>query len=100
MKKIIFLGLFLVTSVSVAQAAQWIDGSGKSCSQVCLDKGMSPVISGIWEKNGNNFNVCAADAEGKGFRAGYNLIPGWATTCTVGWGGQEKSYSKYNCLCQ
>jgi len=99
MKKILFLGLFLVTSVSVAQPAQWIDASGKSCTQVCLDKDMSPVISGIYI-NGHNFNVCATNAQGEGFRAGYNLLPSWSTTCTVGWGGREKSYPNYNCLCQ
>jgi hypothetical protein len=99
MKKIIFLGLLLATSVSVVQATEWIKGSGKSCAQVCLNNDMKPFKSGTYV-NGNDFYVCAANAEGEGFRAGYNLAPSWSTTCTVGWGGKEISYPNYNCLCQ
>jgi hypothetical protein len=77
----------------------WVPGNGKLCQQVCSDAGLTAVYSGTYI-NGNQYYVCATNAQGGGFRPGYNLLPNWSTTCTVGLGGQELSFSSYYCLCQ
>ena len=76
----------------------WIQGSGKSCPQVCNDNDLFPVAAGTYQ-NGNKFYVCAGNANGQGFIVGYNLSPTWSTSCTIGWGGKEVSEKNYYCLC-
>ena len=108
MKKIILicftimLSMYFVTPV-YAEDPKWIMGfgdmkPGKSCPQICNEKGLYPVAAGIY-KNGNKFYICAANVKGEGFRPGYNLSPTWSTKCTVGWGGDEVSAWSYYCLC-
>lgn len=77
----------------------WASSNGKSCEAVCTAQDKSPVVSGLY-KGGSAFNICRTDAGGEGKRAGYNLQPAWADKCFVGWGGQEKGYSAFDCLCQ
>jgi hypothetical protein len=82
-----------------SQKISWVPANGKFCERVCRDAGKNAVYSGTYT-NGNEFYICATNAGGEGLRPGYNLLPNWATTCTVGLGGQEKSYSQYYCQCQ
>lgn len=77
----------------------WLPGNGRFCERVCRDAGKRATQSGFYT-NGNEFYVCSANAGGEGFRPGYNLLPNWSTTCTVGFGGKEISSPRYNCLCQ
>ncbi len=97
------LSFFIITFFTFSSVAKadiiWVDSSGISCAQTCMSKKSSPVISGTYQ-NGNNFYVCATNAENEGFRAGYNLAPIWSAICVVGWGGKEKSYNSYRCLCE
>ncbi len=79
--------------------ADWVDGRGGSCKSACAAAGSAPVSSGTY-KNGNPFYICAANAHGEGFRAGYNLEPSWSRACVVGWGGKEEGINPFQCLCQ
>jgi hypothetical protein len=85
-----------------AFAAEWFQGNGKSCDQVCKAQGMSPIASGIHTPGGkatqDQFFVCAADKNG--WRGGYNLKPKWADVCMVGYGGKEIRATPYLCACE
>jgi hypothetical protein len=98
--KLLFGISTLTLSTVSAFALSWEHSGGQSCNIACRDLGKLPVSSGNYSRNGNPFYVCSANAEREGFRAGYNLIPVSTNTCTVGWGGHEKSYQNYMCLCQ
>ncbi len=79
--------------------AQWVNATIPSCDNTCESAGLKAVVSGFGG-NGEAFFVCAANAEGGGFRGGYNFRPLWANACYVGWGGSERAITPYNCLCQ
>jgi hypothetical protein len=85
-------------SLAYAGDPMWIQGSGKSCPQVCNDNNLFPVAAGTYT-NGNKFYTCAGNANGEGFRTGYNLSPKWSTSCIVGLGGKEVFEKSYYCLC-
>ena len=98
----VILVVFWINSTAkpaFSQGVSWVPGSGRFCERVCRDAGRSAVYSGTYT-NGNEFYVCSADAGGAGLRPGFNLLPNWSTTCTVGLGGKERSFSNYYCLCQ
>jgi hypothetical protein len=78
--------------------AQWINAGNQSCDFVCSRAGRPAARSGIY-MNGFPFFICAGNAAGQGFRAGYNLKPNWANACIVGWGGREVPVRPYRCLC-
>ncbi|WP_172970513.1 hypothetical protein [Microcystis aeruginosa] len=82
-----------------SQSLSWVPGNGRFCERVCRDAGKGAIYSGIYT-NGNEFYVCSTNVGGEGLRPGYNLLPNWSTTCTVGFGGKEVSSTNYNCLCQ
>lgn len=77
----------------------WVDSSQQSCRSVCSAKNASALTTGTY-RNGEPFFVCATNADGEGFRPGYNLEPDWSTRCWVGRGGREVGYSPYKCLCE
>lgn len=87
------------TKPAFSQSLSWVPANGRFCERVCRDAGKRAVYSGIFT-NGNEFYVCSTNIQGEGFRPGFNLLPIWATTCTVGWGNKAISSSSYNCLCQ
>lgn len=99
---LIVLVLLLMAGLGVQSAVAgdpvWLEGSGKSCPQVCNAQNQFPVAAGTYT-NGNRFYVCAANSHGEGFRSGFNLSPTWSTSCDVGWGGHESLESSYYCLC-
>ena len=104
MRRFLFLGVlvgfFLITMCVGSHAfTVWVDAYGRPCDVVCGSRGLKPVVSGIYV-NGEKFFVCAANARGEGYRAGYNLRPSWADKCVVGWGGREMSVRPYRCLCE
>lgn len=84
---------------SSAFAMTWVDGGGKSCFDACQAKGKLAIASGTYQ-NGQHMFICAANANGEGERAGYNLKPNWANACWVGHGGQEKAVKPYKCMCK
>lgn len=96
--KLRLLALALCLAAAPAAAQVWVDGGGRSCDAACGASGMAPVVSGT-NPNGQPYYACAANARGEGYRAGYNLRPSWANSCTVGSGGQELSVPAYSCLC-
>lgn len=103
MKKSLLISSAAILSIHFANPAfagdpAWIQGSGKSCPQVCNDNNLFPVAAGKYT-NGNKFYACAGNANGEGFRTGYNLSPTWSTSCIVGWGGKEVFENSYYCLC-
>ena len=77
---------------------RWLYGSNKSCYIICDQKGYEPFSSGE-HKNGEQFYVCSANAGNEGHRSGYNLPPEWDNHCYVGYGGKEKKYRHFKCLC-
>ena len=98
----VILVVFSINSTAkpaFSQGFNWVPGKGKLCEHVCRDAGLSAVYSGTYT-NGNQFYVCSTNAQGEGFRPGFNLLPYWATTCTVGWGNQSLSSPSYSCLCR
>jgi hypothetical protein len=94
------LSFFFVSIMfGTAKAEIWI-GHGKSgsCYVECLFLfHRDAVMSGAYTRNGNYFYVCRGNAQGEGYRPGYNL--GASNSCTVGWGGSELSVGDYDCLC-
>ncbi|KAF0184251.1 MAG: hypothetical protein FD163_1825 [Hyphomonadaceae bacterium] len=97
MRMLIAFGI-AVSLVTTASGQSWVNGQGQSCDNVCRAAGSSPVVSGTYI-NGQTFFVCAANQNGEGFRAGYNLRPEWSNACWVGWGGREVGASSYSCMC-
>jgi hypothetical protein len=84
---------------SAASACGWVKANGHPCDNVCGGKTRA-VKSGNFT-NTNPFYVCRViEVKGKGGRAGYNLQPKWANTCTAGAGGKEISFENYACLCK
>lgn len=99
---IIILVSSLISSTAkpaFSQSLSWVPANGRFCERVCRDAGKTAVSSGFYS-NGNEFYVCSTNAGGEGFRPGFNLLPLWSTTCTVGLGNNSISVSSYNCLCQ
>ena len=97
----LYLVFILATSVvsGLAYAApSWIESSGKSCADTCQSKDQFAVKSGTYQ-NSNSFFVCATNKNGEGFRPGFNLVPTWATSCTVGHGEKAHLEGSYYCLC-
>ncbi len=94
----IAVGAFTGSAVD-AGAVEWVNASGNSCLRACRRVGLRPVTSGVYS-NGARYFVCATNYAGEGFRPGYNLQPSWANSCTVGWGGHERSAPDYRCLCR
>lgn len=88
----------VISAVTDAHAVEWVRATVASCENTCNAARRTPVSSGVYV-NGEKFYVCSANAHGEGFRAGFNLRPNWANTCTVGWGGREEGISSYYCLC-
>jgi hypothetical protein len=86
-------------AADVSANVQWKTATHPSCDNTCQAASLAPVISGYYV-NGYAFYVCAANAKGEGYRAGYNLRPAWTNACIVGWGGEEISVKSYRCLCQ
>jgi hypothetical protein len=82
-----------------AQAQNWVPGTGKSCDSACADVDRSPVVSGTYTLNGNPFYVCRGNADNAGWRPGWNLEPGYATSCSVASSNQEQRITPYDCLC-
>jgi hypothetical protein len=82
-----------------AQAQRWVPGNGQSCDNACADVDRSPVISGTYTLNGNPFYVCRGNADNAGRRPGWNLEPGYATSCSVASSNQEQRITPYDCLC-
>jgi len=104
MRKFFLLNVLAIFLVMVAfnnvfAFIVWVDAHGKPCDVVCKNKGLKPVIAGTYI-NGEKFYVCSGNAGGEGLRPGYNLRPGWADRCVVGWGGRELSVRPYKCLCE
>jgi hypothetical protein len=91
-------GIGIKSAESRENRLKWIDGSGRECSKVCMEKGLFAVVSGTY-KGKNNFYVCAAEVGNEGYISGYNLVPAWSEYCVVGFGGQEKKLNTYYCLC-
>jgi len=85
------------TEPAYSSGLTWIRANGRFCESVCRDAGRTAISAGRYSNN-NNFYVCAANLNDGG-RPGYNLLPNWSTTCTVGWGGREHSIGDYSCLC-
>ncbi len=87
-----------------SQVITWVPGNGQSCDRVCAGMGMRPLSSGVFTPNGkasnNQFYVCAADFNGDGYRAGFNLKPKWSTTCMVAWGPDAVRADDYQCGCE
>lgn len=79
-------------------ASEWVAASGRSCANVCAAANAQAEYSGIYTNN-QPLYVCAANAGGEGWRAGYNLEPSWSRACWVGWGGRELAVNDYMCLC-
>ena len=97
---LVWSSLFLIGLPAIAHALDWVPGGGRFCAVICKEKGLSPVVSGIYRNNANYpFYVCRADSHGEGMRAGYNLEPDHAETCTVEWGHKDDKYPVYDCLC-
>ncbi len=96
----VVLSLLLVLSLGMAAFAdsEWVEAKEQSCANVCAAVKLSPVQSGIY-KNGESFYVCSANAQGEGYRSGYNLKPSWSNACIVGYGGKEVPVTPYRCLC-
>jgi len=99
LSKILVISAISAVAFALPANAGWVDGGGKSCSAVCSSAGSAAVNSGTFQ-NGNPFTICAANAHGEGYRAGYNLEPSWSNACVVGYGGKEEKNSNYKCLCQ
>ncbi len=78
---------------------RWVRAERESCLTACSREGSKPIISGQYP-NQNPFYICRTNANFEGFRAVYNLEPVWSHSCYVGWGGQEKPYDSYECMCQ
>lgn len=102
-KKMLFVCGVSVLLLCMASAAQsenrWVRSSGESCYIACHKAGMNPFASGNY-KNGNQFYICAANAGGEGFRAGFNLAPSWDHACFVAYGANRSvAVSNYSCLC-
>lgn len=97
---LVVFGINSTAKPAFSQGFNWVPGNGNLCENVCRDAGLSAVYSGTYTANGNPFYVCSTNAQGEGFRPGFNLLPSWSTTCTVGWGNQALSYSSYSCLCR
>lgn len=95
------VGIFVATATLLTSAyaePSWVESSGKSCADSCQSKDKFAVKSGMYQNN-NSFFVCATNKNGEGFRPGFNLVPTWSTSCTVGYGGKELLESSYYCLC-
>ena len=75
------VGLVGAIAMATAASANWVDGKG-SCQSSCAAKGLTPVSSGNF-KNGKAYYICASNAHGEGYRAGYNLEPSWIDGCVV-----------------
>ena len=76
--------------------------NGSSCAVSCVQKGLIPVGEWYFTRNRNStmpFYVCRVDSHSEGMRAGYNLEPSWAATCTVEWGHEDDKNPTYDCLC-
>ncbi len=104
-KKMLLLSVSLVVVLmlgvaGVAQAlSQWVNANGGSCDAVCARQSLRPVVSGT-HGNGQPYYVCSGNANGEGFRPGYNLRPNWASACYVAVGGREVAVRSYRCLCE
>lgn len=106
MRKPILLILYcLVLSIiplssSFAVTWAWVNTTSNSCPLVCHEfrQGWEPIQSGTYRAS-SPFYVCALNAGGEGYRAGYNLPASGVNTCTVGWGGKEINSNQYACLC-
>lgn len=85
-------------ALSAYAAPSWVESSSKSCADSCQSKDLFAVKSGTYQGS-NSFFVCATNKNSEGFRPGFNLVPTWATSCTVGHGGTEHLESSYYCLC-
>jgi hypothetical protein len=81
----VFVLLVLFSGVN-ANATRWVDGQGQSCDMACKEVKSSPITSGTYAPNQAPFYVCSADANGEGFRGGFNLrgTSPFGTACTVG----------------
>ena len=95
---LVWSSLLLMGLPATAHALEWVPGNGASCAASCVQKGLSPVVSGIYG-NGKPFYVCRVNSHSEGMRAGYNLFPSWAETCTVEWGHEGDRNPLYDCLC-
>jgi hypothetical protein len=95
------LSFFLVSiMISTTEAAFWVPGQGRPCYEACSIAHRPAVTSDAYTRNGRYYFVCTGNAQGEGYRAGYNLDPNWNHSCTVGWGGTELSLDDYQCLCE
>jgi hypothetical protein len=103
MKKasLVWSSLLIIALTATAHALEWVPGNGSSCAASCVQKGLSPVVSGMFTRNNANtpIYVCRVDSHSEGMRAGYNLEPSWAATCTVEWGHEDDKNPTYDCLC-
>jgi hypothetical protein len=91
--------LFALAAASGSALAdpKWVEATGKSCPEACIDEGLIPVAGGIYTPTKNAYYICAADAEG--LRPGYNLTAVPARTCNVGHDSKEKALNNARCLC-
>lgn len=99
----VLLAPALLTASVVYAAPEWTEAwvaGTESCTQVCGAVRARPVASGTYAVNGKAYNVCRANQNNEGKRAGYNLEPTWSNACVVGWDGQEVFSTPYECLCQ
>jgi hypothetical protein len=99
---LVWSSLFVIGLTATAHALEWVPGNGGSCPASCVQKGLSPVVSGIYSRNGNGSNpfyVCRVNSHNEGMRTGYNLFPSWFETCTVEWGHKDDRNTVYDCLC-
>lgn len=101
-KYILMIGLFLASGAGFVLFADsvWVPSkNNQSCLKACVARNLSPVVSGIYTKNGNPFYVCRSNAKKQGLRAGYNTKPKWSKACVVGFGGKEFFSTPFDCLC-
>jgi hypothetical protein len=97
MLKIGLISVLVLSCSAQAIATQWVDGRGQRCDLACEAQGANAYSSGTYRSNGEEYYICAGQAEGD--RPGYNLAPDWADGCYVGVGGQEIKARLYKCLC-
>jgi hypothetical protein len=96
---LVWSSLFVIGLPVPAHALEWVPGNGRSCVESCVQKGLSPVVSGIYSRNGNGsrlFYVCRTNSHNEGMRPGYSLEP---DACVVEWSHADDENPTYDCLC-
>ena len=90
-------GLLFLTTTAVF-AEKWVPGQNSSCLLACQAAGRQAITTGKYT-NGKHFAICRANANGEGWRPGFNLEPNWANRCYVPIAA-ERPEADYQCLCR